>query len=572
MRWVRVAITAAIGVVALLALSPSAQAAFGLTDLTAEPSDPAAGANSDFNIALQITDPGSDLKDLTIHLPPGLVGNPLATTTCSEDQLAADACPAASDVGDVSNDVTLHVLGFLPVNQTVRGDLFNVAPRAGEPARFGIVLDASPIPGIPGGIFPKIILQSAASLRQSDFGLDTVLTDLPNTVSILGMSSDIDIRGVALTLNGLAGDPPQGFIRNPTSCGAHTVGFDADSYDSQTASGSTSFDTVNCAALPFTPELSARIKRTGPINEPVELSTTISQTVEEAGLRRAQVILPTNIGGNNAILTNSCTNAAFQAGNCPQRSIVGSAMAGSPLLSQPLSGTVALVEPAAPGLPDIGIDLRGQLALKLKGTLGITPEGRNVVVFDGLPDIPIADFTLTFAGGPDGLVAAARDVCTPPDVIFDANFLAHSGATRSQSVAAKIDCKGATGGGGNGGHKPKATIRVSKRGSNKPRLRMKITAGSDKLRSAKVKLPRQLALASGKRFNRGISLGNQVSAKHTRRALKLKAGRPVKKFAALLADGAVQPGKGLSGHTKLRFKLKLRDTAGKRTKLTVRAK
>ena len=29
---------------------------------------------------------------------------------------------------------------------------------------------------------------------------------------------------------------------------------------------------------------------------------------------------------------------------------------------------------------------------------------------------------------------------------------------------------------------------------------------------------------------------------------------------------------GLSGHAKLRFKLKLRDTAGKRTKLTVRAK
>ena len=302
MRWVRVAITAAIGVVALLAWSPSAQAAFGLTDLTAEPSNPAAGANSDFTIALQITDPGSDLKDLTIHLPPGLVGNPLATTTCSEDQLAADACPAASDVGDVSNDVTLHVLGLPPgqpdgprrplQRRAARGRAGSLRDRARRVAD----------PRDPGGIFPKIILQSAASLRQSDFGLDTVLSDLPNTVSILGMSSDIDIRGVALTLNGLAGDPPQGFIRNPTSCGAHTVGFDADSYDSQTASGSTSFDTVNCAALPFTPELSARIKRTGPINEPVELSTTISQTVEEAGLRRAQVILPTNIGGNNAIL------------------------------------------------------------------------------------------------------------------------------------------------------------------------------------------------------------------------------------------------------------------------------
>jgi len=143
------AIAVAIGAFALLIFGAPAQAAFGLTDLTAEPADTAAGANSDFNISLQITDPGADLKDLTIHLPPGLVGNPLATTTCSEQQLAADACPSASDVGDVSNDVTLHVLGFLPVDQTVNGDLFNVTPRAGEPARFGIVLDSSPIPGIP---------------------------------------------------------------------------------------------------------------------------------------------------------------------------------------------------------------------------------------------------------------------------------------------------------------------------------------------------------------------------------------------------------------------------------------
>jgi hypothetical protein len=68
-RWVRVAITATIGFVVLLAWSPSAQAAFGLTDLTAEPGDPAAGANSDFNIALQITDPGSDLKKLKAGRP-----------------------------------------------------------------------------------------------------------------------------------------------------------------------------------------------------------------------------------------------------------------------------------------------------------------------------------------------------------------------------------------------------------------------------------------------------------------------------------------------------------------------
>ena len=82
---VRAAIAAAIGVVALLAWSPSANAAFGLTDLTAEPSDQAAGANSDLDIGLQITVPAATSRTSPIHLPPGLVGNPLATPTCSED-------------------------------------------------------------------------------------------------------------------------------------------------------------------------------------------------------------------------------------------------------------------------------------------------------------------------------------------------------------------------------------------------------------------------------------------------------------------------------------------------------
>ena len=166
----------------------------------------------------------------------------------------------------------------------------------------------------------------------------------------------------------------------------------------QTATANAQFATSNCGALPFTPELSARVKRVGAVNDPIELSTTIAQTIEEAGLRRAQVVLPAGIGGNNDVLSNQCSQADFLAETCPAASLVGFASATSPLLSEGLIGQVALVQPGAPGLPDIGIDLRGPLALKLKGTLGFTPEGRNIVVFDNLPDIPIAEFTLTFGG------------------------------------------------------------------------------------------------------------------------------------------------------------------------------
>jgi hypothetical protein len=560
---------------AALCLAPAAYGDFGLTP-TVTPGSTNAGANADVTIDIAITEPERDLRDLTIHLPPGLVGNPLAAPQCTEEQLGTDDCPDASDVGDLSNDVTLHALGgLLPIPQTVNGDVYNVVPREGEPARFGIVLRPLPIdiPPLTDLAVSKIILQSAASLRPADLGLDSVLTGLPNSATVAGMDTPIDINALSLTLSGMAGNPPKGFIRLPTSCKTHTVGFDAAAYDGQTTTAQSTFDTTNCAALPFTPEFSARIKQ-GAVYEGLEVSTTIAQTIDEAGLQRAQVTLPKDVTGNTTVLATQCPEASFQAGTCPPNTIVGTAMAASPLQSQPLAGPVALVDTPAGNFPDLGIDLRGALALKLKGVIGLTDDIRSQVTFDGLPDIPISDFTLTFTAA-SGLNFAGRDLCQPPELVFDASFLAHSGSTATVSPTATVTCTGGGDGGGGGGggnvKKPKAKIKVGKEDSKEPTLSLGIKAGGEKLKSAAVKLPKQLGFASGKRFDQGTAIG-KVTVKHTKRTLKLKTKRAVKRFAASFGDGAVKAGKGLSPRTKLIFKVKVRDASGKRTKLRVRAK
>lgn len=566
---------------ALLVGAPAANAAFGLTNLSATPASTSAGANTNVTIGLDVVDPAADLKDLTIHLPPGLVGNPLATPQCTEDQLNANTCDPASQVGTVSNDVQLSVLGLFDVPQTVSGSIFNVTPRQGEPARFGIVLNALPFSvGLSDFVLPPIILQSPASLRQSDFGLDTVLNDLPRQAEVaLGTTADITITGVALTLNGMVGNPPQGFIRLPTSCGTHTVGFDATAYDAQTATGQATFTTDNCGALPFTPEFSARIKPGSTVSEPVELSTTISQTIDEAGLKKAEVVLPSDIAGNSTLFVNTCSEAQFQSSSCPANTIVGSAVASSPLQSQPLSGPVSLVAPSSPGLPDLGLDLQGPLALKLKGKIGLRSDTRNFVVFDGLPDIPIADFTLTFAGGPNGLNGPKRNVCDPPPLVFDTAFTAHSGATLSTATPATIEgaCP-SSGGGKNRKKKPKATINIAKQGSKHPAMRLKVKAGSEKLRQVSLKMPRELGFAGGKKFKRGSSVkagGKKLkgkSVKHTKRSLKLKAKGAVGSFAGKFSGRAIKAGHKLKPNDRLRFKVKVRDKTGKTTKLTVRTK
>ena len=162
----------------------------------------------------------------------------------------------------------------------------------------------------------QIVLQSPASLRQSDFGLDTTLDNIPKSVSGLRdrhhqrQPERCRGRSAARRRASCATRPRAATTRSPTTPTA---------YDGQTASGSTTFSTDNCGALPFYPKFSARIRQlTSNLADPVELTTTISQTIAEAGLKKAVVTLPSEISANGVALTNQCPAAVFDGGGkCP---------------------------------------------------------------------------------------------------------------------------------------------------------------------------------------------------------------------------------------------------------------
>lgn len=456
MRTPRSLIGTFIAIVGLTAVIPAAaQADFSLTGSHAEPSNLAAGAHSDF--AVNVVLPGSDdIKDLTISLPPGEVGNPQATPLC--DPSALPNCPANTAVGTVATNATIGAL--LP--QTLNGTVYNITPQPGEPARFGIVINALPV-SLPaplnGLLLPPTVIQSGASLRQSDLGLDTVVHDIPHSAALIGglpLTVPVHISSMTLTLDGRIPSTNNPFMRNPTSCTDHTVAFAADSYSSTSATATNHFTPTNCGALDFSPSFSAQAGGPGqtgggPNRVPTNVVTSIQQDLDEAGLVKAQVAVPSNdLVANANLLGSTCLPADFQAGSCPANSVVGSAIAASPLLSVPLSGNVMLVSNGS-SIPDVGLDLNGQLHLLLKGSLTLS----EVVTFDGLPDIPISDFRLTFSSDP-GLLMANRDLCAPPAPVFHADFTGYNGATSSVDSAATIVGCGAGNGGGVGSKCKKA--------------------------------------------------------------------------------------------------------------------
>lgn len=447
-----------IAVAALFALPASAQAAFAVSG-TAAPTDTNAGAHSNVKIHMDFT--GGQVKDLTIGLPPGLVGDPNAAPLCTTENLNADHCDAASKVGSVVANATVTV-AVIPLTLNVSGDLYNVTAQPGEPARFGIVL--RPVKqdlcnlliglGLPAlcdlipNILPPVILQSGVQLRP-DFGLDTVIHDIPNTTS--GLPTTINSQDI--TLFGTAPGTGKPFMRNPTSCGTHTTTFDAVPYSGTASSDSDTFDTVNCGALDFSPAFTAEVGGTGQTTNGVgtTASTSILQDTDEAGLHDAVVTVPPDLNPNATIFFGPhCSQTDFLASACPSNTVVGFATAASPLLAQPLVGNVVLTTSAG-AFPNLGLDLQGALHLLLQGSTAINP---NTVTFNGLPDIPIARFQLTFTN-PPALLGTSRDLCTPPAPLFHAAFTGYNGANTSVDSSAIVDGCGAGSGNGNVGAKCK---------------------------------------------------------------------------------------------------------------------
>ncbi len=114
------------GTVVLLAAAGPAQA-FRLSTLSISPTTTLAAAHPDVTIATSFgySDSSDTVQSLQVYFPAGLVGNPNVVSKCSSAQLAADSCPAGSQIGTVS--VGAAAAGIVgPI--TAPGSVYNVTP------------------------------------------------------------------------------------------------------------------------------------------------------------------------------------------------------------------------------------------------------------------------------------------------------------------------------------------------------------------------------------------------------------------------------------------------------------
>jgi hypothetical protein len=377
------------------------------------------------------------IKDVTAHLPVGLVGNSTSLPTCTTGQLlekpvkpgevfgsALPNCPLDSQIGVAIVHVSTSIV-MVP--------LYNMVAPPGVATELGFEVYGVAVP-------------LEARLRPDDNGIDIVSRDISTTLPIPGVEVTVwgtpsdprhdPYRGMCLVGAGWSGSTgescpaPAGdakaFLRLPTSCSNSPLRFgaSADSYEQPDVFSNISFTSPamsGCERVPFAPSIGVFPTGTA-ANSPTGLSVRLSSPqssnpagLAEADLKKAVVELPEGMALNPSAADGlqACTDAQLRVGlsgpaECPDGSKIGTVLLHTPLLAEPIEGTVYVLsqnssDPESGEMFRIGMELRNDprgIDIKVAGHISADKAtGRLTTTFDDNPQLPFSDITLSFKAG-----------------------------------------------------------------------------------------------------------------------------------------------------------------------------
>jgi hypothetical protein len=377
---------------------------------------------------------GGQLRSVLIDLPPGFAGDPFAVARCSRQEFEGfqPNCSDNSQVGVVK--ARLPETGISAV-----GGLYNMVPPPGVAAQLGFS-----VAGL--NALPEISLRTETPSPGERYGLHVANYGLPLEVSALEVivwgtpadSGHDSSRGFEAA-EGKAGKghayvgPHEAFLTLPAECSEPirtTVEIDSkldpgDYVKSEVESlnsGGSPAAPQGCGAVPFGPKIqTSTTSRTasdssglafelGLPNEGLTNPSGIAETEPE----KVEVELPEGLAANPSTAGGlmACSEQQFEAAGvtntgCPESSRLGTLFARSPLLEEPVEGSIYLATPHENPFGSLlslyivaSAPERGVL-IKQAGRVDINQDtGRLTTTFDGLPPLPYSSFQLKLREGP----------------------------------------------------------------------------------------------------------------------------------------------------------------------------
>ena len=394
--------------------------------------------------------PAGNLKTVLVDLPQGLSVNPQATPQCELEngKFPAAGCPANTQVGysNVTAAVVVEPISTPPVT-VPQIPVYNLVPRAGEPARFGFTLPLN---------IGEVFLNAGVKWDGDYHEYFTI--HVPSIPGVRILKNRLVFDGT-IGSGGLPTETGGAFITTPSTCfdpnqpafaTVYNTGLHADSVEEPAPqddfdvaapappppaflAGSqflesplpketdgTRVKPEGCSKVPFKPTTS-QAPGTGQTDSPMGGTVTVNvpfdppAPIYQSDVRNADVSLPQGLGLNpsSASGLQACRDDQFNRGSrapvaCPAGSKIGTvAIDTPPLPDGTLTGNVYLGtqqsrDPASGNEYRIFIDAESAsrgLSIRLLGNVSANPQtGQLTAQVHEAPQLPFDSVRVTLDG------------------------------------------------------------------------------------------------------------------------------------------------------------------------------
>ncbi len=383
-------------------------------------------AHVDLNTDSEGKPEGGAMRSARALLPPGFFGNPEAVPSCPQQEFEGGSprCPLGTQIGVLRS--------VIPGLAEVKGPIYNVTPPRGIAAEFGFV----------GGATGLTVLQYAKLEPEKEYRFYVVASDIPVgvtsvTETIWGTPADPSHdseRGPALEGNSTDA-PLLPFLTMPVDCrkplstllqadSRLAPGVFAELEAPNVDGGGGPAAMTGCESVPFKPTIAAQPTTKlaeSPSGLDFELKLPNQGLTDREGIvetepEKIEVTLPEGVTLNPSASEGIgvCSQAQYKAeqlesppgGGCPDESKLGSILIHTPLIEEPIEGSLFLAKPYENpfgSLFAVYLVARGPehgILVKQAGRVVPDPEtGQLVTTFEGLPPLPYSSVLLHFREG-----------------------------------------------------------------------------------------------------------------------------------------------------------------------------
>jgi uncharacterized repeat protein (TIGR01451 family) len=354
-----------------------------------------AGAFSQFAVTITREDREQNLQGVQVSQPPGLSAMIASVQQCDEASANAGTCPAASQIGTATTGAGP---GEHPL--FVKGKVYLTGAYKGAPFGLSIV-----VPAVAGPFnLGNVVVRSAISVDRRTAAATVTSDPLPQKLD----GVPFRLRKVYVNV-----DRP-GFIFNPTNCSPQQVTGTLSSAEGTSEQVSSPFGIAGCGSLPFSPTFKASTEAKTSKANGASLTVKITSAPGQANIGKTFLILPRSLPSRLTTIQKACRGPVFAVNPaaCPEGSVIGMAIAHSPVLKSPLTGPAYLVSHGTAAFPDVVFLLQGEgVLLELDGLTNIK-NGVTSSSFEAVPDAPVSTFETVLPEGPHSALTALGDLCT----------------------------------------------------------------------------------------------------------------------------------------------------------------